>query len=111
MEAQLRDDDSLLESYRTLIRLREEHEALRSDSLQPIQSGSASVTAFKRTSGKEALYVYHNLSGEPVTLQMKDFDKGKWKVVFSTSKDVKVKKGTVKIPAYSSLITEEDRKS
>ncbi|MGO4953386.1 alpha-amylase family glycosyl hydrolase [Paenibacillus sp. DRB1-1] len=111
VEVQLKNDDSLLESYRTLIRLREEHEALRSDSLQPIQAGSASVTAFKRTSGKETLYVYHNLSGEPVTLQMKDFDKGKWKVVFSTSKNVEVKKGTVTIPAYSSLITEEDRKS
>ncbi|MDT9151320.1 DUF3459 domain-containing protein, partial [Escherichia coli] len=75
------------ESYRTLIRLREEHEALRSDSLEPIQAGSDSVTAYKRSSGKETLYVYHNLSGEPVTIQMKDRDKEKRKVVFSTSKD------------------------
>ncbi|MDO7907952.1 alpha-amylase family glycosyl hydrolase [Paenibacillus sp. JX-17] len=110
VEAQLNDSNSLLNTYRTLIRLREEHEALRSSHLEPIQTSSSSISAYKRTGGTETLVVYHNLSGSAVTLQLKGLEKGKQKVIYSSSKSLQVKKGNITIPAYSSVIIQDAKK-
>ncbi|MCZ8520955.1 MULTISPECIES: hypothetical protein [Paenibacillus] len=39
-----------------------------SGKLEKVGRGQAAVSAYKRTSGQEIPCVYHNLSGQPVTL-------------------------------------------
>jgi glycosidase len=63
---QLDDPDSLLARYRTLIRLREAHTALRSGDLLPIEAEAAGVYAYLRHDGAETIAIVANLADEPV---------------------------------------------
>lgn len=62
--AQTNDAASLLSHYRRLIRLRNDHEALRIGDWLRVWSKSQAVHAFLRRSESEALLVVINLSGE-----------------------------------------------
>jgi glycosidase len=65
--AQDEDPDSLLNHYRTLIRLRNEHEALRIGDWRPVESGNLAVHAFLRSTENENILALLNLSGKPVS--------------------------------------------
>ncbi|MEA3310367.1 MAG: alpha-amylase family glycosyl hydrolase [Chloroflexota bacterium] len=58
--------DSVFNHYRALIRLRNEHEALRIGAWQALPTAQRSVFATLRTSDEETLLVLVNLSGKPV---------------------------------------------
>jgi glycosidase len=60
------DPDSLLNLYRRLIHLRNDHEALRVGDYLPVEASHRSVYAFLRQTEGETLLVIHNLSDEPV---------------------------------------------
>jgi len=60
------DDQSLLNLYRKLIRLRAEHPALGVGDFTPIQTDHESVYAYLRRSGGRAVLVVVNLGGVPV---------------------------------------------
>ncbi len=61
------DPSSLLSHYRALIRLRNEHEALRIGDWVPVESGHNAVHAALRVSDDDAVLTLVNLSGRPVT--------------------------------------------
>ncbi|MBE2269933.1 MAG: alpha-glucosidase C-terminal domain-containing protein [Anaerolinea sp.] len=65
--AQTGDPASLLSTYRDLIRLRNEHVALRQGEYIAVDSGSRAVYAFLRQHADETVLVVINLSDDPVT--------------------------------------------
>jgi alpha-amylase len=62
---QTRDVGSLLSTYRQFIRLRLDHEALRTGSTTLIEAGTAPLVGYVRESEGETLLVLHNLSSSP----------------------------------------------
>ncbi len=64
--AQTGDPESLLSHYRRLIRLRQEHEALRVGDWLPVESDSIRLLAYLRHSDQEFVLVLINLSDRPV---------------------------------------------
>ena len=60
------DPNSLLNHYRDLIRLRNEHEALRVGDWQPVASEDDGVYASLRSTDKEQILVLVNLGSKPV---------------------------------------------
>lgn len=71
------DRDSLLNLYRRLIRLRNEHPALAVGDFAPVQADHPSLYAFLRRGGGETVLVLVNLGPEPVdryTLGLKQGD-------------------------------------
>jgi alpha-amylase len=64
--AQDGDPDSLLSHYQQLIRLRQEHPALRAGDMDLVDSDAQPVYAFLRYTDEEAVLVVINLSSEPV---------------------------------------------
>jgi glycosidase len=61
------DPDSLLETYRSLVRLRAAHPALLSGAIVPIDASDRHVVAYLRSDGDRAVLVVANLGTEPVT--------------------------------------------
>jgi alpha-amylase len=64
--AQTDEPSSLLSAYRTLIRLRADHPALRDGATIPVTASDAAVDAILRTGGGETVAVVANLSDTPV---------------------------------------------
>jgi glycosidase len=67
--AQLRDPKSLLNYYKTLIRLRRENPALRDGALKMVDENNPGVLSFLRQSGTATVLVALNLSGQPQTVR------------------------------------------
>jgi alpha-glucosidase len=67
--AESRDPKSLLNYYKTLIRLRRENAALRDGALKMVDENNPGVLSFVRQSGTAAVLVALNLSGQPQTVR------------------------------------------
>lgn len=65
--SQTADPDSLLSHYRTLIHLRNEHEALRVGDWRWVESSDAHVYAYLRTTANETVLIILNLDNRPVS--------------------------------------------
>ena len=65
--AQAGDSASLLETYRTLIGLRNAHPALRRGKTFVAESNSSKLAAYLRSSGGENLLVVFNIADNPIT--------------------------------------------
>ncbi|HSL34799.1 MAG TPA: alpha-amylase family glycosyl hydrolase [Candidatus Limnocylindrales bacterium] len=61
------DDSSVLSAYRAAIRLRAEHQAMRSGTVDLAETGSDSVAAAIQAGGGETLLVVANVGGDAVT--------------------------------------------
>jgi len=61
------DSTSLLEHYRRLIQLRNEHSALRVGTTSVAESNSSKILSYLRVSDDESLLVVINIDNEPVT--------------------------------------------
>ncbi len=66
VEAQLADEDSLLNHYSALIRLRAAFAALRTGTLTTLQSDARGVYAYLRHHDDQDILVVHNLGTEPL---------------------------------------------
>jgi glycosidase len=66
VEDEAADPDSLLNHYRQLIRIRNDHYALRSGDLIEVKTGERSLLAILRVAEKEAVLVLINLSDDPI---------------------------------------------
>lgn len=69
VERQLDDPDSLLNHYRALIHLRNEHEALRVGDWTPLESNSNRIYAFLRHTENEVVLVLINFNRNPVSAE------------------------------------------
>lgn len=70
VEEQAGVSGSLLETYRTLIRVRRESESLRRGEYTPIPASSPEVWSFLRGTGDRAVFVAINLSGKAVEISV-----------------------------------------
>ncbi|MEZ4645023.1 MAG: alpha-amylase family glycosyl hydrolase [Chloroflexota bacterium] len=68
------DPDSLLNTYRALIHLRNAHEALREGDWTPVTANSNRIYAFLRHTENEAILVVVNLNPNPVTAENYSLD-------------------------------------
>jgi len=64
--AQTGDDSSMLEHYRKLIQLRNEHSALRIGNTHVAESNSNKILSFLRVSSDETLLVLFNIDNQPL---------------------------------------------
>ena len=63
-EAEEADPDSILNYYRQLVRLRQEHPVIAEGSVKFLETGNDDVLAYERRLGDEHLVVICNFSGE-----------------------------------------------
>lgn len=101
---QLADPDSLLNHYKALIHLRNDHEALRSGDFTGIQTGDMYVVAYRRSTEKETLYVVHNMKKDVLDYDLGKIADGAKNLVYS-SNDFNYEGGDeVTLPAQTTLV-------
>ncbi|MEZ5349090.1 MAG: alpha-amylase family glycosyl hydrolase [Microthrixaceae bacterium] len=103
VEAQIGEPDSLLEWYRTLLRLRRERQALHRGDLQlrPLAEGSQMVV-YERTDGVERLLIAANLGDARTTIDVPTESS----VIVSSDSGVGVVAGSLVLPAHSASVLE-----
>lgn len=69
VEAQEQDKGSILNYYRELVKIRKDYAVVQEGGIQFLYQGQAEVFAYKRSLGKQELFVLNNLSGKNITLQ------------------------------------------
>jgi len=75
VQVQSADPDSLLNHYRSLIRVRSSHSALRSGGYIPVKANASGLFAMLRTADKETVLVLVNLTGEVISNPTLTWDK------------------------------------
>lgn len=100
---QAADPNSLLNHYKAYIRLRNNSKALSHGQVEPVNMENRAVSAFLRTHEGESVLVLHNLSGSAATVTL-PASLGEHSRVLHQHNAAKLAKGTVQLPAYSSLI-------
>jgi len=62
-----KDNDSLLNHYRTLTKLRQKHPALSSEDIHLLETGNPGIYAILRSAGNEKILVVVNLKNTPIS--------------------------------------------
>ncbi|MHC2990972.1 alpha-amylase [Pontibacter sp. HJ8] len=97
------DENSLLNHYKALIKLRNNSPALTYGVIEPVSMENKAISAFLRTHEGESVLVLHNVSGAAANVPMPASFQEHKAVVFRYN-GAELAKGTVKLPAYSTLI-------
>lgn len=108
VEQQMKDPDSLLSRYRTLIAWRNDMPALRDGTIESYKTGSEQVMAYvRRTKDAQALVV-HNLSEQPqrIELAVKDGEKGFQFLAKTTDENAGLHGNALTIPPFATVILE-----
>lgn len=100
VEAQDKQESSLLNHYREMIRVRQQHEELVKGKLEAIQVENSQVIAYSRSYKNKSIQVYHNISDTEVTLTVSR----KGKLIFSSEEGTKKEKSTLVIPANTTVL-------
>lgn len=106
MQEQLNDKKSLLNHYKSFIKLRNNSSALTYGELVPVELSNPTISAFVRADNKESLLVIHNLSGENQVFSLPENIEVYTKTYFA-DKESEVSGGSVKIPGYGTLILQK----
>ncbi|WP_460893056.1 alpha-amylase family glycosyl hydrolase [Rufibacter soli] len=104
--AQIKDKNSLYNHYKAFISLRNRSQALTYGNIEPVSLNEPAVSAFLRTHENQSLLVLHNLSNAEVTVALPSAASGYTNTYFKYN-GAKISKGTVTLPAYSSLVLEK----
>jgi glycosidase len=102
-ELQLKNDQSLFNFYRDMIRLRNRTKSLTFGEMVPVNFNRPSITAFTRSFEDESLLVLHNVSGTDVQFEIPDKQK-EYKREYFKHNGAALKENIVIMPAYSTLI-------
>ncbi|MDQ0247467.1 glycosidase [Bacillus fengqiuensis] len=100
VQEQDKQSDSLLNHYRTMIRVRQQYEALEKGDLTPLDVRNKQVIAYERSYKNKSINVYHNISSDPVVLTVSH----KGRIMFSTEKGAVKLKSTLIIPAHTTVL-------
>ncbi|WP_018478675.1 alpha-amylase family glycosyl hydrolase [Pontibacter roseus] len=100
---QEKDKTSLLNHYKTLIKLRNSSPALTLGAIEPVPLDNRAVSAFLRTHENDNVLVLHNVSGSAANVTLPDNLKAYTQVMFRHN-NAQQAKGTVQLPAYSTLV-------
>ncbi|WP_394514007.1 DUF3459 domain-containing protein [Priestia aryabhattai] len=90
----------MLNHYREMIRVRQQHEELVKGTLQSISVDSKEVVAYSRTYKGKSISVYHNISNQPVKVSVA----AKGKLIFASEKGAKKVKNQLVIPANTTVL-------
>jgi alpha-amylase len=105
VQAEQADPGSLYNSYRTLIDWRAHNSALRDGDLTVLSTGKPGVLAYWRNDGKQKLLVVHNLSGKVAVWKPKaDVLSPETAVLLTTQPQAALDHGSLKLPAYSTVV-------
>ena len=102
VEAQLADQNSILNVYKKFSNARKESKALSMGNFFPMSSGQNSIALWKRTYQKESLVVAHNFSASSTKFTMSSGYKAD--DILVSNGDVKVDGNSVTLGAYSSAV-------
>jgi len=103
MAAQVDDEDSLLNHYKTFIRLRNTSSALTYGGLDTVDIANTSVCAFIRSDKDQSLLVLNNLSPGSQSIGLPEALR-RYSSIFFANKDAQMNNGQVQIPGYSTVI-------
>ncbi|WP_114782450.1 alpha-amylase family glycosyl hydrolase [Botryobacter ruber] len=100
---QAQQENSMLNHYKTFIRLRNNSNALTYGELKPVQLNNPEISAFERIHQHESLLVLHNLSGAEITLAL-PVNLQDYRIARFQHNGAALARSKVLLPAYSSLI-------
>ncbi|GAB6928519.1 alpha-amylase family glycosyl hydrolase [Paenibacillus sp. JCM 10914] len=108
VEQQLRDADSLLSRYRTLIGWRNDMPAIHSGTIESFASGNAQVMAYVRRTDDNKALVVHNLSGKEQTVELapKSGDDAFQSLARTTDDSAALNGSSLTLPPYTTVILE-----
>ena len=102
LDTQIDDENSMFNHYKNLISLRKSSNALNDGAYESFKVDSQDVMAYKRESDDETVYVFHNLSSQPVTLDVPEASQGE--VIFKSNDNDTLEDGKVTLDKTSSLM-------
>lgn len=100
---QEQDQASILNHYKSLIKLRNNSAALTYGTIEPVTLENKAISAFVRAHQGESVLVLHNLSGSSATINLPTEVQNYKTTTFQLNNAEKVNKSVV-LPAYSSLV-------
>ena len=102
LDTQINDESSMFNHYKNLISSRKSSDALNDGAYESFKVDSQDVMAYKRESDDETVYVFHNLSSQPVTLDVPEVSQGE--VIFKSNDNDTLADGKVTLDKTSSLM-------
>jgi glycosidase len=113
VEAQVEDEDSMLNHYKQMIHLRRSHGALIEGEIEKSQSTHQGIVVFKRNSETGSLLVIHNVSGQDESFLLSENDRIYKEIYFKSKDSINLEKDnkqiSISVPAYSTLILAQDK--
>lgn len=107
VDQQLKDSNSLLNHYKTLISWRKQSDILQQGSILSYRTDNKQVMTYLRVYGDKRVLVVHNLTGQQQSATLKEETAGAFTKVLQSSKpDVSLNQGKLELPPYSSAIIE-----
>ncbi len=103
---QASNKNSILNHYKTLIKVRNDSKALTYGNIEPVNIENKAISAFVRTNGAESVFVLHNVSGTDVSVNVPANLKNYKKVLFKNGNS-ELLKNEVKLPAFASIILKQ----
>lgn len=100
VEAQDNDQESLLNHYRKMIRVRQQYEELVKGNIEGNEVNNLKIVTYKRTFHHSTLQVYHNISNEAVTVNIS----GNGEIVFASEDGAIMNKSTLTLPANTTVL-------
>lgn len=106
VESQLKDQDSLLYTYKKLIQWRQKEPALRNGDIEEYHISSSDVMAFVRRKEKDKVLVIHNITGKVQVIDLKEGrEKNDFNKIAEASKNgVSLERDKITLPPYSSAV-------
>ncbi|MGM0878365.1 MAG: alpha-amylase family glycosyl hydrolase [Bacillota bacterium] len=108
VEAQLEDENSLLNHYKNMIHVRRSAKVLIEGEIKTSLTQEDGVLSFKRTADDSSMLVIHNLSGEEKEFTLSEIESEYSEVYYKTKQEAEVDKDgdkvQIKLPSYSSII-------
>lgn len=102
--AQAQDEQSLLNHYKSLIRLRTETDALARGHLQPLDNMHERLVAFFRRHASGDVLVLHNVSRRTTSSDLPPEASAFTRVVWKSHDKTKLADGRISLPPYSSVV-------
>lgn len=104
-----RDDPaSLYNFYRNLVRFRNGSAALTYGDIEAVDVPADEIVAFIRRHENEEVLVIHNVSDVEVTVNLGEGERRFEAVEYSTADQVSTSDGTIRVPAYTTIVLNED---
>ncbi|MDD6795584.1 MAG: alpha-amylase family glycosyl hydrolase [Clostridiaceae bacterium] len=101
-EKQKDDSNSMYSHYKNLLQLRKSNNPLNDGTYESFKVNSNDVMAYKREANGETVYVLHNLSRNPVTLNISEVSEGE--VIFKSNDNDTLGDGKISLDKTSSIM-------